>query len=122
MDKSEGDYGSDLLSNFGDALGDFTIEIPLVDSPSNWLCASLNHIHKTAQKLPELLNDHGIVDLENITMTYPVGLSRTVVAIGCSGAVCPAFLPVYPSAFGAVCQRPEVCLEPPIPSLCTHGS
>src|SRR5882762_4177648 len=77
VDRAEGDEGSDLLSNCGDALGDFATEISLADSPSNWLHASLNHIHTTAQKLPELSNDDG-VDLANIALTYPVGLSHTI--------------------------------------------
>ena len=82
VDRGGGDDGSDLLSNFGDALGDFASEISLADSPSNWLGASLNHIRKTAQKLPELLNDLDVIDLRNITLTYPVGPSHTVIAIG----------------------------------------
>ena len=113
MNKGEGDDGPDLPSNFGDVLGDFASEIPLADSPSNWLHASLNYIHKTAQKLPELLNDRGVVDLENITLTYPVGLSRTFITVRYSGAICSAFLPVYASAFEAVRHRPEVGLESP---------
>ena len=123
MNKGEGDDGPDLPSNFGDVLGDFASEIPLADSPSNWLHASLNYIHKTAQKLPELSNDRGVVDLENITLTYPVGLSRTFITVGYSDAICSAFFPVYASAFGAVRQKPEVCLEiPPPPHYRAHGS
>lgn len=72
MDKAEGDDGSDLLSKFGDALGDFATAMSLADSPSDWLHASLKHTHTTAQSLPELLDDHGLNDLENITMIYPV--------------------------------------------------
>ena len=108
-----GDDGSDLLSNFRDALGDFASEIPLADSPLNWLGTSLNHIHKTTQKLPELLNDLDVDDFGNITLTYPVGLSHTVIVIGYSYAICSAFLPVYASTFEVVRHRPEVCLEPP---------
>ena len=120
MNKGEGDDGPDLPSNFGDVLGDFASEIPLADSPSNWLHASLNYTHKTAQKLPELSNDRGVVDLENITLTYPVGLSRTFITVGYSDAICSAFFPVYASAFGAVRQKPEVCLEIPPPHIIVH--